>query len=87
MATGDLLSSLDALQAQFDHSGNQLTVLPDTITALTTLTTLDLAGNRLTQLPRGLGGLPWLTHLTVSGNALPPEVEASDAEGSEAEQL
>ena len=24
---GDLLSSLDALQAQFDHSGNQLTVL------------------------------------------------------------
>jgi murein DD-endopeptidase MepM/ murein hydrolase activator NlpD len=27
VATGDLLSSLDALQAQFDHSGNQLTVL------------------------------------------------------------
>jgi murein DD-endopeptidase MepM/ murein hydrolase activator NlpD len=25
--TGDLLSSLDALQVQFDHSGNQLTVL------------------------------------------------------------
>ena len=27
VATGDLLSSLDALQAQFDHSGKQLTVL------------------------------------------------------------
>ena len=27
VATGDLLSSLDALQSQFDHSGNQLTVL------------------------------------------------------------
>jgi Leucine-rich repeat (LRR) protein len=46
-----------------DVSGQQLTVLPETIGALSTLEILDVDENQLTALPESLGQLTYLEKL------------------------
>jgi len=48
---------------------NQISVLPDTLTACTRMQKLMLAGNRLRRLPRGMGRLQRLELLRLSANA------------------
>lgn len=56
--------------AELDLSSLDLTVLPDEIAGLTSLTDLDLMSNRLCSLPEAIGQLPRLTYLNLSLNRL-----------------
>lgn len=49
---------------------NELKTLPDCLSNLTQLTTLDLTGNQLTSLPESFGKLSQLTHFWLDDNKL-----------------
>ena len=69
----DLFSTLPSLTSLAIASLG-LTVLPETLTACSTLTELDVSGNTLTELPSFLGRLP-LAQLQYAGNEItaPPQ--------------
>ena len=56
--------------AQLNVSNNELTSLPESISALSRLTKLIVFRNQLTSLPENIGALPQLTELDVSSNQL-----------------
>eukprot|EP01127_Copromyxa_protea_P013408 TRINITY_DN3607_c0_g1_i2.p1 TRINITY_DN3607_c0_g1~~TRINITY_DN3607_c0_g1_i2.p1 ORF type:complete len:106 (+),score=8.77 TRINITY_DN3607_c0_g1_i2:775-1092(+) len=54
-------------------SHNLISSVPESLTALTTLTILTLSHNKLTRLPEGLSNLRQLTHFSTSHNPLTEE--------------
>ncbi|TRY72380.1 hypothetical protein TCAL_04746 [Tigriopus californicus] len=66
--SGPALSHLTKLKV-LDVSGNQLTAIPDQISALTALTTLNLANNAIESMPV-LKELKSLAHVDLGGNQL-----------------
>jgi Leucine-rich repeat (LRR) protein len=88
--SGNLLTSLPseigslAKLTRLHVASNQLKSLPAEIGSLAKLTKLYLQDNQLTPLPPELGSLPNLRHLVLHNNPLESELDAANAEGTDA---